>query len=95
MSHTPAAIDEILTSRQAGYIEGYAQACADMMFRLTTDSPCAKSYDPMTIVDGVVMHSYAFNLKDGGRHHRVSDYKDVCEITQYLLNEAVDWVSSN
>ena len=72
-------------------IEGYALACADIMYKLTGESPCAKTYDPMRI-EGVIAYSYAFNLKDGGRHHDLRDYKDVGEILGYILQETVDWI---
>lgn len=80
-----------LTYDEERFIEGYARGLADMMLSLCGDSPCAKSYDPMTI-EGTTMHSYAFNMKDGGRHHPVSDYESVDEIFAVLLNEAVDWI---
>jgi hypothetical protein len=74
-----------------GYIEGYAAALADVMRYYTSDSSCGKHYDPMQISNGI-MHSYAFDMKDGGRHHPLSDYKDVGDIKQTLLKEAVEWI---
>lgn len=78
----------------AMFIEGYAMACADLMYKMAGDSPCSKSYDPMTI-EGGAMHSYAFDMKDGGRHHQISDYKDVGEILHTLLDEALDWIKDD
>lgn len=83
-----------LTYDEERAIEAYARALADMMAALTGDSPCAKSYDPMTI-EGLTMHSYAFNMKDGGRHHPVTDYETVDEIYSTLLAEAVDWIKQD
>lgn len=85
------ADDFRLTFGEERYIEGYAKALDDMMRRLTGDSPSGKSYDPMTI-NGTAMHSYAFNMKDGGRHHPVTDYDSVAEICGILADEAIDWI---
>lgn len=74
-----------------GFVEGYAMALSHMMLRLSGDSPVDKSYDPMVVESGE-MHSYAFDMKDGGRHHPISDYKDIGEITKVLLEEAIDWI---
>lgn len=76
----------ILTNREEGFIEGYARACADLIFLMTGESPCGKSYDPMTVRDGT-MHSYAFDMKGGGRHHSIQDYSGIDEITATLLLE--------
>jgi len=80
-----------LTYDQERHIEAYARALDHIMVALIGDEPSTKRYDPMT-VEGGVMHSYAFNMKDGGRHHPVRDYQSVEEIEQVLLREAVDWV---
>jgi plasmid maintenance system antidote protein VapI len=77
-----------LTTKQQRYIEGYAAALQDILRRLTGDNCCNKHYDPMTC-ESTVMHSYAFNMKDGGRHHDVKDYKDLDEIKKILLDEVV------
>lgn len=82
-----------LTYDQERQIEAYAEALADLMYSITGESPSAKSYDPMKVVNGV-MHSYAFNMKDGGRHHLVSDYESIEEIKRTLLDEAVDWIKN-
>jgi hypothetical protein len=78
-----------LTDSEARYIEGYAAALQDTLRNLTGESGCAKSYDPMTVNgSGEIMHSYAFNMKDGGRHHNVADYANIEEIKRVLLTEA-------
>jgi hypothetical protein len=74
-------------------IEAYALACTDIMYAMTKDSPCAKSYDPMRI-EGMTAHSYAFDLKDGGRHHDLTEYESVGEILEYLVKETLEWVES-
>jgi hypothetical protein len=76
------------------YIEGYAAALQDIMYELTGDDLCSKSYDPMTC-EASVMHSYAFDMKDGGRHHDVEDYKDLEEIKRVLLWEIVSEIQSD
>jgi hypothetical protein len=78
-----------LTNDEQRYLEGYAAALQDIQYELTGDNCCSKSYDPMTCKSDI-MHSYAFNMKDGGRHHFVSDYKSVKEIEETLLKE-VAW----
>ena len=81
-----------LDNLQASHIEGYAQALTDLMYNLTGDNPCNKSYDPMQIdLERQIMHSYAFDMKDGGRYHDISDYESITEIKETLLKEAVEW----
>lgn len=79
-----------LSYQEERQIEAYAAALCDMMTALTGDNPCAKRYDPLTI-EGGIMHSYAFNMKDGGRHHPITDYDDVDDIKAALLKDAVEW----
>ena len=76
------------------FLEGYALACADIMRKLTSDTPCSKSYDPLT-VEGNTLHSYAFDFKDGGRHHDATLYSNVGEIMEDMLKETVDWVKDD
>ena len=87
--------DKDVTQETALILEGYALALTDMMYRLDGDSPCSKPYDPMRIEHPRLAHSYAFDMKDGGRHHDLSDYKDLGEIMDTLLQEAVDWVEGD
>lgn len=75
-------------------VEGYAFACADLMTRLSGDSPCGKSYDPL-VISGSTAHSYAFELKDGGRHHDLTLFKNVGEIMDCLADEAVAWIKAD
>jgi len=79
-----------LSDSEARYIEGYAAALQDAMAYLTGENGCSKSYDPMTVSDdGKTLHSYAFDMLDGGRHHPVSDYKNAAEIKDVMLLEVV------
>ena len=87
--------DKQVTQSTALILEGYALALTDMMYRMDGDSPCSKSYDPMWIEHPQLAHSYAFNMKDGGRHHDLSDYRDIGEIMDVLLEEAIDWVKND
>ncbi len=80
-----------LNIKQEGFIEGYAAALQEIMAELTGENTCAKLYDPMEI-DETFMHSYAFDMKDGGRHHELADYKDIGEIKEILKKEAVRWI---
>jgi hypothetical protein len=61
------------------------------MFRMTGDNGCAKSYDPIEFSDGMI-HSYAFDMKDGGRNHPLKDYKDIEEIKEWMLKETEEWL---
>ena len=79
--------NEILEKRD--FITGYATALQDIMFQITRDNKCAKSYDPCTI-DDVYIRSYAYNLKDGGKHHPIQDYSSVEEITELMLKETTE-----
>lgn len=81
-----------LTDQESRFIEAYAAALQDILWQITGDNGCSKNYDPMTIEDGRIMHSYAFDMKDGGRHHPVSDYKDVHEIKSILLDEVANHI---
>jgi hypothetical protein len=83
---------EKLRKTDKDYLKGYARALQDMMFKLTGDNTCSKSYDPIDFCDEKI-HSYAFDLKDGGRHHPLKDYKDIDEICELMLKEAVDYCS--
>lgn len=84
-----------ISERDAGYIEGFAAACSALIYDLTGESFSAKRYDPATVdLTEAVIHSYAFNLKDGGRHHPLSDYESVEEICGLLRQETIDWLNT-
>ena len=80
-----------LNKKEEQYLKGYAQALQDVMFKLTGENTCGKSYDPIEF-DNTYIHSYAFDLKDGGRHHPLSDYNSIEEITDIMLNESVKFI---
>ena len=80
-----------LSKNEQEYLKGYAQALQDIMLRMTGDNGCAKSYDPIDFSDGKI-HSYAFDMKDGGRHHPLGDYKDIEDIKECMAKEAEEWL---
>ena len=80
-----------LNKKEGQYLKGYAQALQDVMFKLTGENTCGKSYDPIEF-DETYIHSYAFDLKDGGRHHPLSDYNSIEEITNIMLIESVKFI---
>lgn len=85
-----------LSQKEADYIEGYAAALQELLLRLTGNNGCGKTYDPITIdLDKGIMHSYAFDMKDGGRHHSISDYDSLDEILKYLTNEVFYWIKED
>lgn len=80
-----------LSKKEQEYLKGYAQALQDIMRRMTGDNTCAKIYDPIDFSEDEI-HSYAFDMKDGGRHHPLSDYKDIDEIKECMAKEAEEWL---
>lgn len=74
----------------ARFIEGYAAALWHLILAFDWMEGHCKTYDPMTI-DGDTMHSHVFDMKNGGRHHPISDYKDKEEVCNVLLEEAITW----
>lgn len=80
-----------LGEKQQAYLKGYAMAIQNMMEGITGEHSMAKSYDPIQFSDDTI-HSYAFNFKDGGRHHPLSDYNSLYEITECMLKEGIEWV---
>ena len=80
-----------LTKIEQAYLTGYAEALQKLMIELTGDNSCGKSYDPIAFSDSTI-HSYAFNLKDGGRRHPLSDYESVEEIARLMAKEAKEWI---
>ena len=80
-----------LGEKQIAYLKGYAMAIQSIMYELTGENSCSKSYDPIQIDENNI-HSYAFNLKDGGRHHPLSDYNSLEEITELMLKEGIIWI---
>ena len=80
-----------LTKEEKQFCIGYASALQDMMRELTGDNTCGKSYDPMEI-DDTTIYSYAFDMKDGGRHHPINDYMNADDICFTILDETVSWI---
>jgi hypothetical protein len=79
-----------LTPKEAAYVEGYAAALQDVMQELTGSNTCDKSYDPLTVeLQGTLMRSYAYDMKDGGREHPVSDYDSIEDICKTLSSEVL------
>ncbi len=83
-----------LDEKQIAYLKGYAMAIQDVMMNITGENTICKHYDPLE-VDNKYLHSYAFDLKDGGRHHPLEDYNYIEEITECMLNEGVEWIKEN
>jgi hypothetical protein len=85
---------EKLTHDQQRFLEGYAAALQDVEYQMTKDNGGPKAYDP-TQCNEEIMHSYPFNMKDGGRHHPVKKYKDIEEIKMVLLKGATWNIAKN
>lgn len=80
-----------LTDYERGVIEGACKALWWLrLAALDGDGHC-KSYDPGT-VDGVTLHSYVFDLPDGGRHHDLSAYESAEDVVRDLVTEMVNEV---
>lgn len=84
-----------LGERTAGFIEGYAAALWDIELSLIRDKDGhCKTYDPMQVnIEDGTMHSYVFNMKDGGRHHQISQYSSIEDIRKTLLTETIQNIS--
>lgn len=81
-----------LSRIEARKVEIYARAMADISEKLTGDRRSGKSYDPMTVSgDGTIMHSYAFDMKDG--RQRLRERRG--DFFQTLLNETVAWIKED
>jgi hypothetical protein len=80
----------IISKEDVQELETYAQACYDIILSCDVGI-CGKRYDPLTI-DDTYLHSYIFNLKDGGRHHPINDYKDIEEIKDLMLKETIEYI---
>jgi hypothetical protein len=84
---------ERLTKSEQNYLRGYANALQDLMFKLTGDNTCSKSYDPIDFGDDAI-HSYAFNFKNGGRRHPLKDFENIEEVKLLMLEEAHSWIDN-
>ena len=65
----------------------------DVLKVFTGDNGISKHYDPIDF-DDTYIHSYAFDLRDGGRHHPLNDYKDICDLISVMLNEVCDEIKN-
>ena len=94
--YSPSEIRNLkdINTATALMIEGYALACTDLMWKLTGDSPCSKTYDPM-VIQGMTAHSYTFDMKDNGRHHDLTLYESVGEILEGILKETLEWLETD
>lgn len=84
---------ERLTKNEQNYLRGYANALQDLMFKLTGDNTCSKSYDPIDFGDDAI-HSYAFNFKIGGRRHPLEDFENMDDVKRLMLAEAYSWIDN-
>lgn len=82
---------ERLTKSEQNYLRGYADALQNLMFELTGDNTCSKSYDPIDFGDDAI-HSYAFNFKNGCRRHPLKDFENMDEVRRLMLAEAYLWI---
>lgn len=80
-----------ISNDDARFVEGYAAALWHLALAFNWVDDGCKSYDPMTI-ESETMHSYVFDMKDGGRHHPIAEYKNREEICNVLLEDAITWV---
>ncbi len=80
-----------LTEKEKWYLKGYADALQWAMYELTGDNTCSKSYDPISFGDGYIA-SYAFDLKNCGRRHELSEFANCGEIEALMLNQACEWI---
>lgn len=82
-----------ISERQAGFIEGYAEALDRVLYSMTGEGFSAKSYDPATVdLRKATIYSYAFNLKNGSRQHPLADFECMEEILSLMATEALDYL---
>lgn len=83
-----------LKERGAGFIEGFASACASLSYVLCHYPDGGKSYDPMKVdLQRGTMHSYVFNMRDGGRSHSLADYSTYQDIANVLFAETIEAIA--
>jgi hypothetical protein len=75
-----------LNKKEQAFVEGYVSALYNILSIMNLDGGHCKSYDPCKCEEDVV-HSYVFNLKDGGRHHNLNEYKDIQELLKCFTEE--------
>lgn len=71
-------------------LEAYALALYDVLLELEVMDGHCKSYDPLTFdkENPKLVHSYIFDLKDGGRHH-------IFETLETLRKELLEETTNN
>lgn len=82
-----------VTDYERGYIEGAAEAAWKIAIKCgATELQHCKTYDPATVANGQI-HSYVFDLADGGRHHDLKDYEDIHDVVRRFVDEATQIIS--
>ncbi len=76
-----------LTSEDKSYLKGYANALQDLLNKATGYNNNSKHYDPIDFKGDDLILSYAFDFKNGGRKHPVSDYTSLEDIANTMLEE--------
>lgn len=84
----------IFSEEEGKKIEHFAECLDKLELLMTGESRSAKMYDPMTCeYETQVLHSYTFDLRDGGRHHKASDYNDLDDLFSVMLNETAQRIT--
>jgi hypothetical protein len=74
-------------------LEAYVQGLYDVLRALGVQDGHCKHYDPLT-VEGDTLHSYVYDLTNGGRRHsRVG--KTQAEVCQMFLDETIAEIKKN
>ena len=63
------------------------------MLKVKNENTCGKIYDPIDFNEDTIF-SYAFDLKDGGRQHPLSDYQNIEEICELMITETADFLNN-
>ena len=78
------ASDVMWDDELVGFVEGAAYALSAAL----DHDFCDKHYDPLTVNRRYgCFDSYAFDMKDGGRNHPISDYNTIREVIECLVEE--------
>ena len=80
----------MMTDRE---LEAYVAGVWDLLLAINAADSGGKHYDPLT-VDGSTLHSYVFDLWDGGRHHPVGSLTRE-QVAGAFIQEAKQMVAEN
>jgi hypothetical protein len=79
---------ELTESQYRVYLEGVAYGLWTALFMAGVHDGYSKMYDPLYF-EGDEVHSYVFDLWDGGRHHNLKEIDSLEKVLTYLEQETM------